>query len=337
MAVFLKCVQANWRMDCCTCPFWHHRSGIRLPWNFMKIWTDVFQQLTKVSGSHPWVGSVGAGSQVVVAILGKEQWSNTLLGYVGVPSVPSPSEVIAPRIMIVWVVWQCQIPVDKAEVWSPLGTWICTNFFQATLQANRVADLTFAVAFFRLSTSFQNFRPCWPLFGSALPSESSPQIAEEFSVNFRACWVEGLEAYTQEAATQPWRPARWDIEIWEGKACEAWCSCTILHLYYIYSISMYYLVCKRRSMNLNLHFDWTVLDSYDGTLCNSLTRGSHFCKKHPGTLWTAMKHFRLWIQSTCWDCVSVHGIQCITSRSTLSLSAKLNIMEHILQYRSKYI
>ena len=58
----------------------------------------------------------------MVAILGKEQWSNTLLGYVGVPSVPSPSEVIGPRIMIVWVVWQCQILVDKAEVWSPLGT-----------------------------------------------------------------------------------------------------------------------------------------------------------------------------------------------------------------------
>jgi len=44
------------------------------------------------------------------------------------------------------------------------------------------------------------------------------------------------------------------------------------------------LVCKRRSMNLNLHFDWTVLDSYDGTLCNSLTRASHFCKNHQGTL-----------------------------------------------------
>ena len=61
----------------------------------------------------------------MVAILGKEQWSNTLLGYVGVPRVPrvpSPSEVIARQIMLVLVVWQCQILVDKTEVWSSLGT-----------------------------------------------------------------------------------------------------------------------------------------------------------------------------------------------------------------------
>ena len=281
-----------------------------------------FQQLTKVSGSHPWVGSIGAGSQVVVAILGKEQWSNTLLGYVGVPSVPSPSEVIAPRIMIVWVVWQCQILVDKAEVWSPLGTWICTNFFQATLQANRVADLTFAVAFFKLSTSFQNFRLCWPLFGSALPSESSPQIAEEFSVNFRACWVEGLEAYAQEAATQPWRPARWDIEIWEGNACEAWCSCTILHdvlaRSYIYITSIQFLFTIWFAREDPWTWTCTLTELY---LTHTMV---HFATHSPEPHISARIIKELCETFQTLDPIhmlrlSVHGIQCITSRSTLSL------------------
>ena len=167
--------------------------------------------------SSPIVGSFGAWSQVVVAILGKEQWSNTLLGYVGVPRVPSPSEVIARQIMLVLVVWQCQILVDETEVWSSLGTWICTNFFQATFETNGVADLTFAVSFCKLSTSFQNFRPCWLLFGSALLSESSPQIAEEFykfadgllgrrlgSLRARGCYsaVETCQVWDKKPGTQ---------------------------------------------------------------------------------------------------------------------------------------
>lgn len=291
----------------------------QISWKFGQM---SFQQLTKVSGSHPWVGSIGAGSQVVVAILGKEQWSNTLLGYVGVPSVPSPSEVIAPRIMIVWVVWQCQILVDKAEVWSPLGTWICTNFFQATLQANRVRDLTFAVAFFKLSTSFQNFRLCWPLFGSALPSESSPQIAEEFSVNFRACWVEGLEAYAQEAATQPWRPARWDIEIWEGNACEAWCSCTILHdvlaRSYIYITSIQFLCTIWFAREDPWTWTCTLTELY---LTHTMV---HFATHSPEPHISARIIKELCETFQTLDPIhmlrlSVHGIQCITSRSTLSL------------------